>query len=111
MKFAEITIDQHRNIDSIELKLTDELIQFLQGYGGTPPDGAPSVFMFRELGIKTKVPDDGKGQRFYRLLFQPNPGKRRILFGGRYTLCTEQPVDVVRIYPSEQTGLVPGSPK
>ena len=31
----------------------DELIQFLQGYGGTPPDGAPSVFMFRELGIKT----------------------------------------------------------
>lgn len=50
---SEITIDQHRNIDSIKLKLSDELIQFLQGYGGTPPDGAPSVFMFRELGIKT----------------------------------------------------------
>lgn len=44
------TIDQYRNIDSIKLKLSDELIQFLQSYGGTPPDGAPSVFMFRELG-------------------------------------------------------------
>ena len=42
---SEITIDQYRNIDSIKLKLSDELIQFLQGYGGTPPDGAPSVFV------------------------------------------------------------------
>ena len=50
---AEITIDQYRNIDSIKLKLSDELVQFLQGYDGTPPDGAPSVFMFGGLGIKT----------------------------------------------------------
>ncbi len=42
---TEITIDQYRNIDSIKLKLSDELVQFLQGYDGTPPDGAPSVFM------------------------------------------------------------------
>ncbi len=27
--------------------------RLLKVYGGTPPDGAPSVFMFRELGIKT----------------------------------------------------------
>jgi site-specific DNA recombinase len=50
---SEITIDKNRNIDSIKLKLSDELIRFLQNNGGTPPDGAPSVFMFRELGIKT----------------------------------------------------------
>lgn len=49
----EITIDKDRNIDSIKLKLSDDLIKFLQNNGGTPPDGAPSVFMFRELGIKS----------------------------------------------------------
>lgn len=49
----EITIDRDRNIDSIKLKLSDELIRFLQNNGGTPPDGAPSVFMFREFGIKS----------------------------------------------------------
>lgn len=50
---SEITINKNRNIDSIKLKLSDELIRFLQNNGGTPPDGAPSVFMFRELGIKS----------------------------------------------------------
>ncbi len=49
----EITIDRDRNIGSIKLKLSDELIRFLQNNGGTPPDGAPSVFMFREFGIKS----------------------------------------------------------
>ncbi len=49
----EITIGRDRNIDSIKLKLSDELIRFLQNNGGTPPDGAPSVFMFREFGIKS----------------------------------------------------------
>ncbi len=49
----EITIDRDRNIDSIKIRLSDDLIKFLQNSGGTPPDGAPSVFMFRELGIKT----------------------------------------------------------
>ncbi|MCI8859468.1 MAG: hypothetical protein HFI71_08125 [Lachnospiraceae bacterium] len=47
----EITIGRDRNIDSIKLKLSDELIRFLQNNGGTPPDGAPSVFMFQEFGI------------------------------------------------------------
>lgn len=49
----EITIDKDRNIDSIKLKLSDDLLKFLQNNGGTPPDGEPSVFMFRELGIKS----------------------------------------------------------
>ena len=47
----EITIGRDRNIDSIKLKLSDELIRFLQNNGGPPPDGAPSVFMFQEFGI------------------------------------------------------------
>lgn len=49
----EITIDKDRDIDSIKIKLSDELIRFLQNNGGTPPDGVPSVFMFQELGIKS----------------------------------------------------------
>lgn len=49
----EITIDRCRDIDSIKIKLSDELIRFLQNNGGTPPDGVPSVFMFRELGVKS----------------------------------------------------------
>lgn len=49
----EITIDRDRNIDSIKLILSDDLIKFLQNNGGTPPDGAPSVFMFREFEIKS----------------------------------------------------------
>lgn len=53
MLISEVAIDRDRNIDSIKLKLTDELIRFLQNNGGTPPDGVPSVFLFRELGIKT----------------------------------------------------------
>lgn len=52
MLISKITMDKERNIDSIKLKLTDELIRFLQNNGGTPPDGAPSVFLHRELGIK-----------------------------------------------------------
>lgn len=53
MLIKEITVDKDRNIDSIKLKLSDDLIKFLQNNGGTPPDGAPSVFMLRELGIKS----------------------------------------------------------
>lgn len=49
----EITIDKDRNIDSIKIKLSDDLIKFLQNNGGTPPDGAPSVFLFREFGMKS----------------------------------------------------------
>lgn len=48
MLITEVAIDKDRNIDSIKLKLTDELIRFLQNNGGTPPDGVPSVFLFRE---------------------------------------------------------------
>ena len=47
----EITMDKDRNIDSIKIELSDDLIRFLQNNGGTPPDGAPSAFVFRELGI------------------------------------------------------------
>lgn len=49
----EITIDRDRNIDSIKIRLSDDLIRFLQNNGGTPPDGAPSVFMFREFGMRS----------------------------------------------------------
>ena len=49
----EITVDRDRNIDSIKIRLSDDLIRFLQNSGGTPPDGAPSVFMFQEFGIKS----------------------------------------------------------
>ena len=49
----EITVDRDRNIDSIKIKLSDDLIRFLQNNGGTPPDGAPSGFMFREFGMKS----------------------------------------------------------
>lgn len=47
----EITMDKDRNIDSIKIELSDDLIRFLQNNGGTPPDGAPSAFVFRELGL------------------------------------------------------------
>lgn len=53
MLISEITIDMSRNIDSIKLKLSDELIRFLQNNGGTPTDGVPSVFLLQELGMKT----------------------------------------------------------
>ena len=49
----EISVDRDRNIDSIKIKLSDDLIRFLQNNGGTPPDGEPSVFMFREFGMKS----------------------------------------------------------
>lgn len=49
----EITIDKERNIDSIKIRLSDDLIRFLQNNGGTPPDGAPSAFIFQEFGIKS----------------------------------------------------------
>jgi hypothetical protein len=46
-------LNRDRNIDSIKIRLLDDLIRFLQNSGGTPPDGAPSVFMFREFGTKS----------------------------------------------------------
>lgn len=49
----EITVDKNRNIDPIKIRLSDDLIRFLQNNGGTPPDGAPSVFMLREFGIRS----------------------------------------------------------
>ena len=49
----EITVDRDKNVGSVKIKLSDDLIRFLQNNGGTPPDGAPSVFMFREFGMKS----------------------------------------------------------
>ena len=49
----EITMDKDRNIDSIKIELSDDLIRFLQDNGDTHPDGAPSAFIFQEFGIKS----------------------------------------------------------
>ena len=50
---SEITIDRNRQIDSIKIKLTDELIQFLQyNSGGVPIDGTSLFYYTKELGIR-----------------------------------------------------------
>lgn len=51
MLIAEITIDRRREIESIHLKLTDELVDFLQNTDGTSLKGVPSNFMLSKLGI------------------------------------------------------------
>ena len=48
----EITINEEKEIDSIKIKLTDELILFLQQNGGTPIKGVPSFLMFHSMGIR-----------------------------------------------------------
>lgn len=47
MLIKEITIDKSREINTIKLHLTDELIRFLENNGGTPADGVPLYFMRR----------------------------------------------------------------
>lgn len=51
MVIAEITVDKRREIDTIKLRLTDELVAFLQNNGGTPPDGAPPFLCLKSMGI------------------------------------------------------------
>jgi len=51
MIISEITLDNRREIDSIHIKLTDELVNFLQNSEGTPQEGVPSNHLLKELGI------------------------------------------------------------
>lgn len=51
MLISEITLDKRREIESIHLNLTDEMVQFLQNTDGTSLKGVPSNFLLSKLGI------------------------------------------------------------
>lgn len=53
MIISEITIDNRREIESIKIHLTDDVIKFLHNYDGTPPDGVPSYFLLSRFGMQT----------------------------------------------------------
>lgn len=53
MLISEIQIDRRREIDTIHLQLTDELIQLLQNTEGTSIKGVPSNYVLSKLGIPT----------------------------------------------------------
>lgn len=49
MIISKITINKEREIESIKVILTKEMIQFLNN-GGDPPEGSPSSFLFGGKG-------------------------------------------------------------
>ena len=49
----EITINELREIDSIKIKLDDNLINYLSNEEGVSMKGTPSSFMLRNVGINT----------------------------------------------------------
>ena len=51
MLISEITIDKTREIDTIHLHLTGELVQFLQNADGTSLRGVPPDFFMEEMGV------------------------------------------------------------
>ncbi|NFG59313.1 recombinase family protein [Clostridium botulinum] len=53
MIISEITINELREIDSIKIKLDDNLINYLSNEEGVSMEGTPSSFMLRNIGIKT----------------------------------------------------------
>lgn len=53
MIISEITINELREIDSIKIKLDDNLINYLSKEEGVSVKGTPSSFMLRNVGIKT----------------------------------------------------------
>ena len=53
MIISEITINELREIDSIKIKLDDNLINYLSNEEGVSMKGTPSSFMLRNVGIKT----------------------------------------------------------
>lgn len=53
MIISEITINELREIDSIKIKLDDNLINYLSKEEGVSMKGTPSSFMLRNVGIKT----------------------------------------------------------
>lgn len=52
MLISEITIDKRREIESINLRLTDELVEFLQNMEGTLTKSVPSKFLLSTIGMK-----------------------------------------------------------
>lgn len=53
MIISEITLDDRREIESIKIHLTDDVLRFLNGNdGGTPDDGVPPKFMLRNFGFQ-----------------------------------------------------------
>ncbi len=51
MLISEITIDKKREIDSIHIRLTGEMVQFLQNTGGISIRGVPPDFLCGKMGI------------------------------------------------------------
>ncbi len=53
MIISEITINRLREIDSIKLKINDNLIEYISKQEGVPKEGTPSSFILRNIGINT----------------------------------------------------------
>lgn len=51
MIISEITINELREVDSIKLKINDNLIEYLNKEEGVSIEGIPSSFMLRNIGI------------------------------------------------------------
>ncbi|MGG7179261.1 hypothetical protein ACQPU1_16950 [Clostridium paraputrificum] len=51
MIISEITINKLREIDSSNIKLDDNLINYLSSEEGVSMKGTPSSFMLRNIGI------------------------------------------------------------
>ena len=53
MIISEITINKLREIDSIKLKINDNLIEYISKQEGVSKKGTPSCFILRNIGIYT----------------------------------------------------------
>ncbi len=53
MIISEITINRLREIDSIKLKINDNLIEYVSKQDGVSKKGTPSCFILRNIGINT----------------------------------------------------------
>ena len=51
MIISEITINELREVDSIKLKINDNLIEYLSKEEGVSIKDAPSSFMLRNIGM------------------------------------------------------------
>lgn len=51
MIISEITINQQREIDSIRLKINDNLIEYIGNQDGVSMKGTPSLFALRNIGV------------------------------------------------------------
>ena len=51
MIISEITINQQREIDSIKLKINDNLIEYIGNQDGVSMKGTPSLFALRNIGV------------------------------------------------------------